>query len=518
MNMPPSWMAEASSPFSKVLVANRGEIAVRVIRAAREAGLSSVAVFSSSDSNSLHVEMSDESFFLEGDSLEETYLNGSAIIEAARSTGADAIHPGYGFLSERADFAREVESSGIRWIGPPADSIETMGDKISARSLMLRSGVPVIPGEQIPIEDGADHLGALASAAAKVGYPLLIKASAGGGGKGMRSVSVPKNLRTEFEAAAREASAAFGDGTVYIERLLKRARHVEIQVLCDTMGTSIHLNERDCSLQRRYQKVIEEAPSPAVDSRIRDEMGKAAVTAARSVGYVGAGTVEFLLASNGEFYFLEMNTRIQVEHPVTEMTTGIDLVQKQFEVAAGLPLGISQEDVMQNGHSIEARIYAEDPKSGFLPSTGTLAVWRPPSGPGIRVDSGAREGDSVTIEFDPMLAKLVVHAPDRESAIRRMDNALSSFVVLGVRTNIDFLRNSLAHHSFISGTIDTDFLDSTDPSELLGPEPDRITLLSLASSAKRLGIDRQHGDASEAADSHTGHQGDPFRTLGRTFP
>ena len=518
MNMPPSWMAQASSPFSKVLIANRGEIAVRVIQAAREAGLSSVAVFSSSDSNSLHVEMSDEAFFLEGDSLEETYLNGSAIIEAARSTGADAIHPGYGFLSERADFAREVESSGIRWIGPPADSIETMGDKISARSLMLRSGVPVIPGEQIPIEDGADHLGALASAAAKVGYPLLIKASAGGGGKGMRSVSVPKNLRTEFEAAAREASAAFGDGTVYIERLLKRARHVEIQVLCDSMGTSIHLNERDCSLQRRYQKVIEEAPSPAVDSRIRDEMGKAAVTAARSVGYVGAGTVEFLLASNGEFYFLEMNTRIQVEHPVTEMTTGIDLVQKQFEIAAGLPLGISQEDVMQNGHSIEARIYAEDPKSGFLPSTGTLAVWRPASGPGIRVDSGAREGDSVTIEFDPMLAKLVVHAPDRESAIRRMDNALSSFVVLGVRTNIDFLRNSLAHHSFISGIIDTDFLDSIGPTDLLGPEPDRIAILALASSAKRLGIDRQYGEASDATDSHTGHQGDPFRTLGRTFP
>ena len=516
--MSPQWMSEAPSPFSKVLVANRGEIAVRVIQAAREAGLSCVAVFSDSDTNSLHVEMADESVFLEGDSLESTYLNGTAIIEAARSTGADAIHPGYGFLSERADFANAVESSGIRWIGPSAHAIETMGDKISARSLMIESGVPVIPGGQVPMEEGADHLGALASAAAKVGYPLLIKASAGGGGKGMRAVYFPKNLRSEFEAAAREASTAFGDGTVYIERLLTKARHVEIQVLCDSLGGAIHLNERDCSLQRRYQKVIEEAPSPAVNPSIREAMGEAAVKAAKSVGYVGAGTVEFLLASNGEFYFLEMNTRIQVEHPVTEMTTGIDLVQKQFEVAAGLPLGILQKDVMKNGHSIEARVYAEDPSRGFLPSIGDLAVWSPPSGPGIRVDSGVRQGDSVTIDFDPMLAKLIVHAPDRKSAIRRLDNALSSFVVLGVRTNIDFLRNALSHDSFQSGEIDTDFLDSTDPSELRGDEPDHPTLVAIAASAQRLGMGRGQAVGTEDSDGHTGHLGDPFRTLGRTFP
>ena len=511
-------MSEAPRPFSKVLVANRGEIAVRVLQASKEAGLSCVAVFSESDSSSLHVELADESVLLEGNTLDMTYLNGNAIIEAARSTGADAIHPGYGFLSERADFARAVESAGIRWIGPSTHAIETMGDKISARSLMIESGVPVIPGNQIPVEEGADHLGALASAAAKVGYPLLIKASAGGGGKGMRSVSVPKNLRGEFEAAAREASAAFGDGTVYIERLLTRARHVEIQVLCDSHGGAVHLNERDCSLQRRYQKVIEEAPSPAVTPEIREAMGDAAVTAAQSVGYVGVGTVEFLLDSNGEFYFLEMNTRIQVEHPVTEMTTGIDLVQKQFEVAAGLPMGISQQDVSQNGHSIEARVYAEDPSRGYLPSIGELAVWRPPSGPGIRVDSGVREGDSVTIEFDPMLAKVIVHAPNRKSAIRRLDNALSSFVVLGVRTNINFLRNALAHGLFQSGSIDTDFLDSTDPSELRGPDPDRPTLVAVAASAQRLGMDRQHIAGTETVDDHTGHQGDPFRTLGRTFP
>ena len=516
--MSPHWMTDAPRPFSKVLVANRGEIAVRVLQAAREAGLSSVAIFSESDSSSLHVEMADESVLLEGDGLEMTYLNGSAIIEAARSSGADAIHPGYGFLSERANFARAVEGAGIRWIGPSANAIETMGDKISARSLMIESGVPVIPGDQIPMEEGADHLGALASAAAKVGYPLLIKASAGGGGKGMRSVLVPKNLRSEFEAAAREASAAFGDGTVYIERLLNRARHVEIQVLCDSHDGAIHLNERDCSLQRRYQKVVEEAPSPAVTPAIRDAMGEAAVTAARSVGYVGAGTVEFLLASNGEFYFLEMNTRIQVEHPVTEMTTGIDLVQKQLEVAAGLPLGISQQDVTQNGHSIEARVYAEDPSRGFLPSIGELLVWRPPSGPGIRVDSGVREGDSVTIEYDPMLAKLIVHAPNRVSAIRRLDNALSSFVVLGVRTNIDFLRNALAHDSFQSGEIDTGFLDSTEQSELCGEDADQPTLVAIAASAQRLGLDRQDNAGTEVTDDHTGHQGDPFRTLGRTFP
>ena len=516
--MSPEWMQGAPSPYSKVLVANRGEIAVRVLQAAREAGLSSVAVYSESDSGSLHVETADESVLLEGEGLDQTYLNGSAIIEAARSTGADAIHPGYGFLSERADFARQVESAGIRWIGPSAHAIETMGDKISARTLMIESGVPVIPGDEIPIEEGADHLGALASAAAKVGYPLLIKASAGGGGKGMRSVSVPKNLRSEFEAAAREASAAFGDGTVYIERLLTRARHVEIQVLCDAHGGAIHLNERDCSLQRRYQKVIEEAPSPAVDHATRQAMGEAAVTAARSVGYVGAGTVEFLLASNGEFFFLEMNTRIQVEHPVTEMTTGVDLVQKQLEVAAGLPLGISQQDVTQSGHSIEARVYAEDPSNGFLPSIGELAVWRPPSGPGIRVDSGVREGDSVTIEFDPMLAKLIVHAPDRMSAIRRLDSALSSFVVLGVRTNIDFLRNSLAHPAFREGAIDTGFLDATDPSDLEGEQPDEALLVAIAASAQRLGMDRVATAGAEATDDHTGHQGDPFRTLGRTFP
>jgi acetyl/propionyl-CoA carboxylase alpha subunit len=512
-------MRESPRPFATILVANRGEIAVRVLQAAREAGLGGIAVFSDADANSLHVEVADEAVHLPGDTLDQTYLNGDAIIEAAKESGAEAIHPGYGFLSERADFARAVEAAGLVWIGPPGEAIETMGDKASARLLMTDSGVSVIPGEELVVEEDADHLGVLASAAARIGYPLLLKASAGGGGKGMRSVREPRALRAEYEAAAREAAAAFGDGTIYIERLLTGARHVEIQVLCDRHGGAIHLNERDCSVQRRFQKVIEEAPSPAVSPEIRKAMGEAAVTAARSVGYIGAGTVEFLLSGNGQFHFLEMNTRLQVEHPVTELTTGIDLVQKQFEVAAGLPLGMDQSEVKQSGHAIEARIYAEDPERGFLPSTGRLVMWQAPVGPGIRVDSGVRQGDEVTIDFDPMLAKLIVHAPDRHAAIRRLDTALADFVALGVQTNIGFLRSLAAHHTFQSGGADTDFLANAAPEEFSGPDADKGALVAIAAAAQRLGLDRAQADpASGSVDEHTGHPGDPFRTLRRSFP
>jgi len=317
----------APRPFGTVLVANRGEIAVRVLQAAREAGLRGIAVYSDADAGSLHVEVADDAVHLPGATLAETYLNPEALISAADGCGAEAIHPGYGFLSERADFAIAVEDAGLIWIGPPSGAISTMGDKISARIRMLESGVPVIPGAELSVPDGADHLGALAACAARVGYPLLLKASAGGGGKGMRAVHEPKMLRTEYEAASREASAAFGDGTIYVERLLSGARHVEVQILADSHGNCIHLNERDCSLQRRHQKVIEESPSPAVDHQLRQVMGDTAVTAAKAVDYIGAGTVEFMLSPKGDFYFLEMNTRLQVEHPVTEMTTGIDLVQ-----------------------------------------------------------------------------------------------------------------------------------------------------------------------------------------------
>ena len=517
--MIPDWMTSAPRPFDTVLVANRGEIAVRVLRAAKESGLRGVAVYSDPDTGSLHVENADQAVHLPGTTLADTYLNGDAIIEAARSTGAQAIHPGFGFLSERADFANAVKAAGLIWIGPPADAIDTMGDKISARRCMIESGVPVIPGEEISMGGDSDHLGVLAAAAARVGYPLLLKASAGGGGKGMRAVHEPKMLRTEYEAAAREATAAFGDGTVYVERLLKGARHVEIQVLADSHGNCIHLNERDCSLQRRHQKVIEEAPSPAVTPTIREAMGEAAVQAAKAVDYEGAGTVEFLLSDRGEFFFLEMNTRLQVEHPVTEMITGIDIVQKQFEVAAGLPLGLSQSDIGITGHSMEARIYAEDPSKGFLPAIGDLAMWRAPAGPGIRVDTGVREGDAVTVDFDPMLAKLIVHAPTRTAAARRLDNALSDLRALGVITNIGFLRQMTTHPDFISGAITTDYLDSREVSDFAEPEPDPATLVAIAAAASRFGLDRVGSGSSESfVDEHTGHSGDPFRTLTRSFP
>ena len=517
--MIPEWMKEAPTPFDTVLVANRGEIAVRIIKAVQEAGLTAIAIYSNPDKDSLHTEMADKAVYLPGDSLSENYLNSEAIIQAAKSSGAQAIHPGYGFLSERADFADAVDKSGIIWIGPSPEAIDTMGDKISARSRMIESGVPVIPGDEVAIPDDSDHLGTLASVAARVGYPLLLKASAGGGGKGMRIVREPKMLRTEYEAAAREASAAFGDGTVYVERLLTSARHIEIQILADKYGNCIHLNERDCSLQRRHQKVIEEAPSSAVSGELRKSMGNTAVLAAKAVDYVGAGTVELLLSSNGDFYFLEMNTRLQVEHPVTEMITGVDLVQKQLEIASGLPLGISQDSVSISGHSIEARIYAEDAKIGFLPAIGKLALWKPPSGPGIRVDSGVKEGDEVTVNFDPMLAKLIVHAPSRMAAIRRLDLALSSFIALGVTTNIGFLRNALTHPAFTSGSITTDFLDNTPISEFISEKPDPSVLVTIASAAKRLGTGKSSSIANSSnSDDHSGHPHDPFRTLSRRFP
>ena len=518
--MTPDWIESAPKAFDSVLVANRGEIAVRVLKAAREAGIRGVAVYSDPDAGSLHVETADEAIHLPGDTLSETYLNAEEIIRAAISTGAKAIHPGFGFLSERSEFAKAVIDAGIIWIGPPPPAIETMGDKISARRRMIESGVPVIPGEEIAMSGGMDHLGVLAASAARVGYPLLLKASAGGGGKGMRSVHEPKMLRTEYEAAAREATAAFGDGTVYVERLLTGARHIEIQVLADSYGNCIHLNERDCSLQRRHQKVIEEAPSPAVTPSIRAAMGEAAVQAAKAVNYEGAGTVEFLLSNNGQFFFLEMNTRIQVEHPVTEMITGVDIVQKQFEVAAGMPIGISQSDVGITGHSMEARIYAEDPSKGFLPAIGPLAMWRAPEGPGIRVDTGVREGDDVTVDFDPMLAKLIVHAPNRTAAARRLDNALANLRVLGVVTNIGFLRQMSQHPDFLSGNITTDYLDSKDISEFSEPDTDPSILIGIAAAASRFGIDRMSMNigSENIIDEHTGHSGDPFRTLSRSFP
>ena len=517
--MIPDWMRNSPHPFTNVLIANRGEIAVRIIKATREAGLRSIAIFSDADRYSLHVEIADDSFYLPGETLEETYLNLESIIKIAKDSGAEAIHPGYGFLSERPDFAEAVKDAGLIWIGPPSDAIAIMGNKISARKLMIDSDVPVIPGEELEITEDAEHLGILASAAAKIGYPLLLKASAGGGGKGMRTVIEPRSLRTEYEAAAREASTAFGDGTIYIEKLLKNSRHVEIQILSDNFGKTIHLNERDCSLQRRFQKIIEESPSPALTPEIRKKMGDAAIKAANSVGYVGAGTVEFLLTSNGLFYFLEMNTRLQVEHPVTELVTGIDLVQKQFEIASGLPIEVSQENISIQGHAIEARIYAEDPESGFLPSTGKIETWIPPDGPGIRVDSGIREKDEVSIDFDPMLAKLIVHGPDRKSAIRRLQTALSNFIVLGVRTNIGFMQDLISDQSFLIGDVDTDFIKNTETTNLEKPKIDDKIIALFASASDYIGINRNTSTTSKNSyNEYNDYYQDPFHILNRNFP
>ena len=517
--MIPDWMKGSSHPFSTVLIANRGEIAVRIIQAVKEAGLKSIAIYSDSDNNSLHVEMADHSIHLPGETLLDTYLNIGAIISAAKSAGADAIHPGYGFLSERADFARSVSNADLVWIGPSPESIEIMGDKISARKKMIEYDVPIISGEELII-DNEDFIEPLASAAARVGYPLLLKASAGGGGKGMRSVYEPKNLKSQYEAASREASAAFGNGTIYVERLLNKSRHIEIQILCDKYGNSIHLNERDCSLQRRHQKVIEEAPCPILSKELRQLMGESALKAAKSVDYVGAGTVEFLLSPNGDFFFLEMNTRLQVEHPITELITGIDIVQKQFEIAAGLELGLIQDDIGIIGHAIEARIYAENPSNGFLPATGILSKWIVPTSPGVRLDSGFREGDKITIDFDPMLAKLIVHSSSRNAAIRRLDSALSEFIALGVVTNIGFLRNIINHPSFIRGEITTDFLDNAPNELFLEKEFDPAQLIAIASGAQKLGINKshRHKHTDDLLNDYNGHENDPFRTLSRNFP
>ena len=514
---PASWMSDSPTPFHSVLVANRGEIAVRILKAVRECGLKGIAVHNDLDSDAMHLEFADSVAHLEGDDLSSTYLSIEAIMHAARSTGAEAIHPGYGFLSEREEFARAVVESGLVWIGPPPEAIRVMGDKIRARESMINAQVPVIPGKSISISEGEDPLPQLAAAAADVGYPLLLKASAGGGGKGMRVVEEPKLLRSEYQAASREATAAFGDGTVYVESLLRGARHIEIQIFADSHGNIIHLNERDCSLQRRHQKVIEEAPSPAVNPELRRRMGAAAIEAARAVNYEGAGTVEFLLSQRNEFFFLEMNTRLQVEHPVTELITGLDLVHMQLMVAAGNKLKLSQSDVPITGHAMEARIYAEDPSTGFLPSIGPIARFDAPSGPGIRVDAGVREGDEVTTSFDPMLAKIIVHAPDRKTAINRLDHALSETTLHGVRSNIEFCRDILNTEAFQGPGVTTDYLDGKDFKQ--NPDENALGLVAIiATAAEKFGLNKSKHTSSNILDGHSGNEQDPFRTLAKRFP
>jgi acetyl-CoA carboxylase biotin carboxylase subunit len=441
--------------FNKVLVANRGEIALRVIRACQELGVRSVAVYSDADARAPHVREADEAVHVGAAPSAQSYLVGERLIEAALRTGAEAIHPGYGFLSERAWFARAVREAGLVFIGPPAEAIEAMGSKTAARQLAIRAGTPVVPGTTEPLRD-ADEAGTVA---ASFGYPVLLKAAAGGGGKGMRVVREPSEIAGALASAQREAQNAFGDDAVYVEKYIEGPRHVEIQVLGDLHGTMLHLGERECSVQRRHQKMIEEAPSVAVSPELRARMGAAAVAAARAAGYVNAGTCEFLLDRAGSFYFLEMNTRIQVEHPVTELVMGLDLVQWQLRVAAGERLPFAQEDLSPRGWAIECRITSEDPANGFLPSTGRVRYLHLPSGPGVRWDGGIEAGSEVGLFYDPMLAKLIVHGRDRAQAIARMHRALLELTIDGVETSRDFHLRVMEHPDFQSGDISIQWLE-----------------------------------------------------------
>ncbi|MDZ7779917.1 MAG: acetyl-CoA carboxylase biotin carboxylase subunit [Gemmatimonadota bacterium] len=462
-----------------LLVANRGEIAVRIIRAARERGIRTVAVYSEADRMAPHALAADEAYLIGPAPSAESYLKVDRLIEVAREAGAEAIHPGYGFLAERAGFAQAVEDAGLVFVGPTSETISAMGDKTEARRRMTEAGVPIVPG----LTEAVADTDAAVEAAEEIGYPVLLKAAAGGGGKGMRVVAEPDELPRAFDAAQREALAAFGDDSVYLERYLDRPRHIEIQVLGDTHGNVMHLAERECSIQRRHQKLVEEAPSPVLSPDERAAMGEAAVRAAQAVSYRGAGTIEFLY-QDGEFFFLEMNTRIQVEHPVTELVTGIDLVDWQLRVASGEALPFGQEDLTLTGHAIECRITSEDPEHGFLPSTGTITHLSLPSGPGVRWDGGVLEGSEVTLHYDPLLAKLIVHGSDRDHAIERMKRALEELVIVGVDSCTGFHRRVMAEPEFRAGDLSIRYLE--EHPEVVEPERSDDVLTAAAVGAALL--------------------------------
>lgn len=440
--------------FKKILIANRGEIAVRIIRACRELGIRCIAVYSTADRDSLHAQIADEAVCIGPPATKDSYLNMNSIIQAAINSGAEAIHPGFGFLSENAEFAKLCEKNGIVFIGPSYKSIEMLGDKAAAKETMANAGVPVIPGSKGAVKsiDDAKKI------AEECGYPILVKASAGGGGRGIRRVDSPDDLESQIIAAQQEAKNFFGDDTVYIEKFLVNPHHVEIQIMADKMGNYIYLGERDCSMQRRNQKILEECPSPIVSPELRKRMGEAAVTAAKECGYYNAGTIEFLVDENRDFYFMEMNTRIQVEHPITEEVTGFDLVKAQIEVASDMPLNVSQKDIEIRGHAIECRINAENPNLDFRPSPGTINALYTPGGPGVRIDSAVYQGYTITPYYDSMISKLIVHGSDRNEAINKMKWALSEFIVSGVDTNIDFQLEIIKRPEFISGNYDNGFL------------------------------------------------------------
>ena len=441
--------------FDKVLIANRGEIAIRVIRACQELGVATVAVYSEADADSLHVAYADEAVCIGPPPATQSYLNSAALLTAAAQRGAQAVHPGYGFLAENAEFSRLCREQGVKFIGPSSESIALMGDKAAARAAMTAAGVPVTAGSDGVIEDA----GVAEEVARRIGLPVMIKASAGGGGKGIRIVREAQGIAAAVRQAQAEAQAAFGNGAVYVEKYIEAPRHIEIQVLADAHGNAVHLGERDCSIQRRHQKLVEEAPSPAVTPELREAMGTAALEAARAAGYEGAGTVEFLLDPAGRFYFMEMNTRVQVEHPVTEMVTGIDIVKTGIAVAAGEPLPFSQHDIRVQGHAIEFRINAEDPEAGFLPTPGTVTRWVPPGGPWVRLDTHVYQGYTVSPFYDSLLAKLIVWGRDRDEALQRSRWALAQFAVEGIKTTISFHRRVLEHELFVRGEVSTHFID-----------------------------------------------------------
>ena len=441
--------------FKKILIANRGEIAVRIMRTCRELGIQTVAVFSDPDRKNPFVYHADEAYPLHGITSQETYLDWKKIIKIARASGAQAIHPGYGFLSENAEFARAVQEAGLVFIGPPPEAIRLMGDKTAARKLMIAHGVPTVPGTEEAVSDPSEAL----NIAKEVGFPVLIKAAAGGGGKGMRLVQKADRFAEAMESAAREAKAAFGNPAVYIEKYLEEPRHIEFQILADTQGNVIHLGERECSIQRRHQKIVEESPSALLDDKMRRQMGQAAVQAARACGYVGAGTIEFLVDKHRHFYFLEMNTRLQVEHPVTEMVTGLDLVEEQIRIAAGELLSRTENLEQFWGHAVECRIYAENPENNFAPSPGKILFLKPADGPGIREDSGVTQGNEISLYYDPMISKLIAWGRDRRHAIRRMLRALREYEILGIHTTIPFLIRVMEHPAFQQGKFTTHFID-----------------------------------------------------------
>jgi acetyl-CoA carboxylase biotin carboxylase subunit len=463
-------------PVSRVLVANRGEIALRIIRACHEEGLEAVAVFSEADRLSPHVRAADLAVAIGPPPPSESYLNIDRLLEAARRTGADAVHPGYGFLAERAPFAEAVEGAGLRFVGPSASAIRAMGDKTEARRRMEAAGVSIVPGLTVPVS-----LPAAATAAAEVGYPVLVKAAAGGGGKGMRMVRAPEELEGALRLAGSEALKAFGDASVYLEKYIERPRHVEIQILADHRRT-VHLGERECSVQRRHQKLVEEAPSVAVTPQLRERMGSAAVAAAQAVGYRSAGTCEFLLVADGSFFFLEMNTRIQVEHPVTEMVYGVDLVREQLRIARGLPMTLPDRPLAPRGWALECRVTSEDSGNGFLPATGRIEYLRVPSGPGVRWDGGFEAGNEVTLFYDSLLGKIIVWGATREEAIIRMRRALEELVVVGVPTNQSFHLRLLRDEAFLAGRIDSQFLDRRADLLAPGSEPGRRVAMAVVAA------------------------------------